>query len=57
MARLIKETPILTGKDVERFIYNMNNPKKVSKEEIERLKESYLKFKNMLKRNDLEITI
>lgn len=41
MARPIKETPILYGKDAERFIERMNHPRKVSSEERERIRENY----------------
>lgn len=50
MALPIKETPILKGKDAERFLKNISNPKPVSKEEYERAKAIYneLKSKNKL---------
>lgn len=41
MALPIKETPVLTGKDAEKFIERMNNPKPVSQEEYERAKNLY----------------
>ncbi len=34
MARPIKETPVLKGKDVERFKYNLEHPTPVSAEEV-----------------------
>jgi hypothetical protein len=44
MARPIKETPVLRGKDAERFFDRMENVKPVSAEEIERIKKSASKF-------------
>ena len=41
MARPIKETPILTGKDAERFIKRMNETRTVSEKEIKRVKKNY----------------
>ena len=41
MARKIQETPILTGKDAERFIKRMQETRTVSDEEIERVKKNY----------------
>ena len=41
MARPIKETPILTGKDAERFIKRMNETRIVSEKEIKRVKKNY----------------
>ena len=41
MAREIKETPVLTGKDAVRFKKRMNETRVVSKEEIERVKKNY----------------
>ncbi len=41
MARPIKETPILTGKDTERFVKRMNEKRTVSDIEIERVKKNY----------------
>ena len=38
MARPIKETPILTGKDAERFVRRMNEKRIVSENEIKRVK-------------------
>lgn len=41
MASPIKETPILRGKDAERFLRLMDEVKPVSKKELERIKKSY----------------
>ena len=40
MARPIKETPILTSKDAERFVKRMNEKRTVSNKEIERVKKN-----------------
>jgi hypothetical protein len=45
MARPIKETPVLTGKDAKTFAEKMANIKPESKEEIEAAKKVYDKFK------------
>jgi hypothetical protein len=45
MALPIGETPILTGKDAERFEEAINNVKKLSKEELDKIIEGY----NLLK--------
>ena len=45
MARPIKETPVLTGKDAKRFAEKMANLKPESKEEKEASKKVYDKFK------------
>lgn len=47
MARAIKETPILTGKDARRFeeAIKANESKKVSPEEYRKAMESYKRFK------------
>ena len=47
MARPIKETPVLTGKDAERFRWHMDHPSPVSEEEKERARLTY----ETLKRN------
>jgi hypothetical protein len=47
MATPIKDTPILRGKDAKRFMEAANNPKKVSKEELERIRKSAAKFKRI----------
>ncbi len=46
MAKLIKETPVLTGKNAKRFqkIIKENEHKRVSKEDYERAKKAYLNF-------------
>jgi len=41
MARPIKETPTLYGEDARRFAYAVEHPRKVSAEEMRRMKESY----------------
>lgn len=41
MARPIAETPILFGEDARRFEARMNENRKVSKETLTRMKESY----------------
>ncbi len=45
MARPIKETPVITGKDTKRFAEKMVNLKPESKEEKEAAKKVYEKFK------------
>lgn len=47
MARPIKETPILFGKDAERFKADMEatRNKRISQEERERIEKNYLEFK------------
>lgn len=45
MARPIKETPVLTGKDAKRFAEKMENLKPETKEEKEAAKKVYEKFK------------
>ena len=41
MARPIKETPVLKGKDSERFTNEMENVGRASKEEIEEVRKAY----------------
>ena len=41
MARPIKETQTLYGEDARRFAYAVEHPRKVSAEEMRRMKESY----------------
>ncbi len=41
MARPIRETPVLFGKDARLFEERMKNPRKVSKAERERVKKNY----------------
>ena len=47
MARPIKETPILYGKDAERFIREMEHVKPASEEEKKRVRASYEKIKKL----------
>lgn len=47
MARPIKETPILYGKDAERFVRDMKNVKPASEEERKRVRASYEKIKKL----------
>lgn len=47
MARPIKETPELTGKDAVRFENLISNPKPVSKEDKERAKKAYETMKSI----------
>ena len=49
MARPIRETPILYGKEAERFLKAIANPKKVSKEELERINKNYENIKKKSK--------
>lgn len=46
MARKVKETPILTGKDAQRFdtILAENKSKKIPREEFQKSMESYRRF-------------
>lgn len=41
MAKPIKETPVLTGKDAERFAQAVANPKKVEREDVVRAQAVY----------------
>ena len=41
MARPIKETPLLKGKDAERFMQKMKESRQVSAEEIRRVRYNY----------------
>lgn len=45
MARLIKETPVLEGQDLERFIWHMEHPAIATETEKERGRTSYELFK------------
>ncbi len=47
MSLPIKDTPVLTGKDAERFLAEVkeNENRAVSKEELERMKKNYEIFK------------
>lgn len=47
MARPIKETPVLKGKDAERFRYNMEHPTSVSSEEVAKARQTYERFKSI----------
>lgn len=47
MARPIKETPELKGKDAVRFEALISNPKPVSKEDKERAKKAYETMKSI----------
>jgi hypothetical protein len=49
MATKIRETPILYGKDAKRFLEAIANPKKISKEELERIKKNYEEIKGISK--------
>jgi len=49
MAKLIKETPILRGKDAMRFMDAMKENKKVSPEELSKIKVDYERIKSILK--------
>ncbi|WP_205319175.1 hypothetical protein [Runella rosea] len=47
MARPIKETPVLTGRDAARFAKNIaeSEKTKLSRTEMERMRENFNKFK------------
>ncbi len=45
MARPIKETPVITGEDAERFLKEIENPIPEDPKEIERGREIYEYFK------------
>ena len=47
MARPIKETPVLKGKDAVHFIYNLEHPTPVSSEEVTKARETYERFKSI----------
>ncbi len=47
MARPIKETPILRGKDAERFVREIEKPNKISCESVNRIKENFSKLKSI----------
>jgi len=49
MAIPIKETPVLKGKDAKRFRKLLENDKKVSQLEIERIKTNYQKLSMIAK--------
>ena len=52
MARPIKETPILYGKDAKRFEERMKNPPRETLEERERRLANYKLFMDMLRRGE-----
>ena len=41
MAKPIKETPVLTGRDAKKFLENIKNPIKASDAEKARIKKNY----------------
>jgi hypothetical protein len=47
MAKPIKETPILQGEDAERFLQIIASTKKVEKVEIEKMRASFKKLRNI----------
>lgn len=47
MAKPIKETPILFGKDAERFLKEIQNVKPASAEEKARVREAYEEMKKI----------
>ncbi|WP_293710321.1 hypothetical protein [uncultured Parabacteroides sp.] len=47
MAKPIKETPVLFGKDAERFIQSIEEVKPASAEEKKRVKDAYEKLKRI----------
>ena len=49
MARPIKDTPIISGKDEERFLKAMENIVPISKERREEIKKTYEWFKKAAK--------
>jgi hypothetical protein len=49
MARPIKETPVLKGRDARRFAEKIANPVRISKEEREEAERIFEKFKKMSK--------
>lgn len=54
MARPIKETPILFGEDARRFEERMKQKRKVSQEEIDRVKKHYLTAMSIFKKEKYE---
>jgi hypothetical protein len=52
MALEIRFCPVLIGKNAKRFIWHMNNPKFLSKEVVEKMKQNYeaIIFKSKLPR-------
>lgn len=51
MATPIQETPILTGKDAERFLKRMEEKHRVSKEEYDAVMEVYDKYEKITEWN------
>lgn len=51
MAKPIKETPVLKGKDAQKFIQNMSNPdrKKADTKEIAKIKANFSKLHSISK--------
>jgi hypothetical protein len=47
MARPIKETPILRGKDAERFVREIEKSNKISNESAIRIKENFNRLKSI----------
>lgn len=47
MATEIKDTPVLKGKDAERFIIAINNPKPVSAKRKAEIKDAFQWFKSI----------
>ncbi|WP_289024341.1 hypothetical protein [uncultured Salegentibacter sp.] len=47
MAKPIKETPVLRGKDAKKFVENNRNVRKASEEEKRQIKESYNAMKGI----------
>lgn len=45
MARPIKETPVLRGKDAQNFIHEIETSKKISQQAAVRIKENFNKLK------------
>lgn len=48
MARPIKETPVLKGVDAIRFRKNMESTKKISVEELDRMKKNFELFQSKI---------
>ncbi|MDR0733483.1 MAG: hypothetical protein LBF08_05440 [Dysgonamonadaceae bacterium] len=49
MARPIKETPVLYGKDARRMLREVENPKPLPKEFIERIEQARITLKKIQK--------
>ncbi len=45
MARPIKETPVLTGRDAEKFVQNMYKPSPVSQQYKKQMRKTFQTFK------------